>query len=110
MGAVTWLDDVKRLDVWDGTRWAPHFATRAGELLGTTSAGGDLAVTFTPQFSVSCTMIAPVDRTAGPGVGAIVWKPISMSATGAVLRAFPGSGTTPVINASLTVGYIAVGI
>ena len=55
-------------------------------------------------------MLAPVDRSTGAGTGAVIWKVISMTATGAVVRAFPGTGTTPIANASLAVGYVAVGV
>lgn len=83
-------------------------ALRAGSVIGTTSGGGDLSVTFPTPFPNRIWIVTPIDTNAGAGIGSIDWKVVSSSATGCVFRAINTSGN-PITGFATSVGYIAVG-
>lgn len=94
----------------NGTTWrSVSVAMRTGVASGTTSAGGDLLVTFSTPFPTQCDMVTVIDMTTGAGIGMIAWKLMARAAATATLRAFPGTGTSPITNTPVSVGYIAVG-
>jgi hypothetical protein len=59
-GAVTWLEDVKRLQVWNGTAWVGLTGgdsyVKSGKFAGNTNAGGLVLIPHgmpgTPPFAV----------------------------------------------------------
>jgi hypothetical protein len=108
---------------WNGTGWSPWNtvdarnttirsntpAIRAASVSGTTSAGGDLTVTFPSPFATRCWAVTPIDTNTGAGIGPITFKIISASATGFVVRHFSPSTGATLNSFATTLNYIAVG-
>jgi hypothetical protein len=74
LGAVTWLDDVKRLEVWDGALWRPY-----GVEFRTPTFGAGI-VPFSPDFANQLVrqgkvvwFTGAVTFPAGVATGAPVW-------------------------------------
>ncbi|EYR64278.1 hypothetical protein N866_13600 [Actinotalea ferrariae CF5-4] len=98
---VEWTDD--------DTTWSRPRETRAGIATGTTSAGGDISVTFSPAFATTPAGVTVSDSNIGAGIGMIFWKVHSLTATGFIARAMNATGTSPVTELTTSFHYIAVG-
>ena len=61
---------------------------RSGPKSGTTSAGGDILVTYATPFPTATTAVAITDTNFAIG-GMIFWKVVSMTPAGFTVRAFP---------------------
>jgi len=109
---------------WGGSEWAkapvndirtsttavPNAGIRAGNESGTTSGGGDITVTFPTAFTSACWSVSITDTNISAGIGAVMWKRVSQSATGFTARAFPPTGSSPISGLSTSFDYIAIGL
>lgn len=106
-GLAVYRIDTGAVEFCDGTSWGvggPEI--RSGSKSGTTSAGGDIAVTFATPFAANPTSVVVQDTNIGGGIGAIPWKVHTVTATGFIARAMNGS--TPIAGLVTTFNYIAV--
>ena len=81
---------------------------RSGPKSGTTSAGGDILVTYATPFPTATTAVAITDTNFAIG-GMIFWKVVSMTPAGFTVRAFPASGSAVYTALATSFLYIATG-
>jgi hypothetical protein len=83
-------------------------AYRGGRFSGTTSAGGDLTVTFGTPFASAIWSVVVMDSNSGAGIGPVIWKLMSRSTTAFTVRAF-GTPGTALTSFATTFDYVATG-
>ena len=117
--ALTGLDFYEGLAFGDTTLKAEFKVTngvwkaipniQSEERTATTSAGGDVTVTFPEAFTTIASIFIQ-DTNAGAGIGPVLWKIRSKSNTQFVARAY-GNGTgDPIGNFTTYFSYMAVGV
>lgn len=96
------------VEVYSSAGWATaNDFVRGGTLSATTSAGGDLTITFPVPFPTACLSAIAVDSNTGSGIGMIMYKTVSRSRTGCVVRAVGGSGV--IAGLATSINYMAFG-
>lgn len=100
---------IPTLDVRNTTSKSLTPAFRAGSTTGTTSAGGDLSVTFPSAFPNAIWAVVIIDTNTGSGIGPVIWKMESKSITGFTARAFNSGSGAAIPSFATSFDYIAIG-
>ena len=108
-GRTIYVLTTKALHISDGgTGWAKITGLiRSGPVSGTSSQGGDIAITFSTPFTTKCTACVVTDTNLGGGIGPVPLKVVSRSATGAVIRVMKNE--VAVAGFSTSFDYVATG-
>ena len=117
-GNATWLEDIKALHVWDGTRWLAVMAAlpplqaplvqRASTTVTTTGAGG-FGITFPAAFTNTPTVVATDGNSTASFLNVYGTIPGNTSPTawGGVVRAAQNGSV--VASTSVIIHWIAIG-
>lgn len=97
------------LDARTTTTASTSPAYRVGTASGTTSAGGDLTVTFPTPFTNSCWAVLLTDSNTAGGVGPVGLKIESKSTTGFVVRHYNTGSGSVLTSFATTLTYAAFG-
>ena len=94
--------------VHDGTAWKSAPLVQGEQRSVTTSSSGDVTIVFPAAFTTLASVVVQ-DSNTGGGIGPVLWKLQSRSATQFIARAYGASGTT-INNFVTSLNYIAVGM